>query len=789
MNDAIVGKQDHLLDYLTDAASRAERIRFNVAFLMESGARLISPCLEDAVSRGVGLEVLTGRYMSVTEPAAIYYLMDRLGNRLDIRFFSEPVRSFHPKAYIFDYGEEAEVFIGSSNLSRSALTFGLEWNYCFRKSQNPEAYEKFSAAFTDLFHNSTERIDHEVLKKYTAGWRKPYFVKVEQAIEHGQEDEAVYPRGAQIEALYELKNARREGVVKGLVIAATGVGKTYLAAFDSAGYRRVLFLAHREEILRQAETSFMEVSPRLKTGYFTGYQKEEGANVYFASVQTLSRQNHLHTFTPDFFDYIIVDEFHHAAADSYQAILDYFHPRFLLGLTATPFRMDNRDIFALCEDNVIYELYLKDAINRDLLAPFLYYGIYDAVDYDQVECRHGKYVLDDLERELSRKERADLVLEKYNLLAGTRTLGFCVSIKHAEYMADYFNEQGIPAACVHSGPVGSPHFLSRAEAVEALNNGDVKALFAVDIFNEGLDIPSLDTVMFLRPTESYVVFLQQLGRGLRKDQGKKHLVVLDFIGNYKRAHYVPALLAGENPMDPRKTGGKKAYELEYPESCQVHFDFQLLDLFERMARADPLKKRMMDVFYAIKDSLGRRPSRTDILNGSDIHPREFLKKGWLNYLHELEELELEEEEWLGTVVEEFLVFLEKTPMTKAYKVPTIRALLDGDELLHSVPLQRVGEYFRKFYVDTPLHQKDLSDRSNAGWESWNLSHFSQVARRNPVHFLSRGKFFHYDEINQVFSLDDSLKPFLGPMLASHVKDILEYRRVLYFKRRFKDEEL
>lgn len=448
--------------------------------------------------------------------------------------------------------------------------------------------------------------------------------------------------------------------------------------------------------------------------------------------------------------------------------------------------MDNQDIFALCEDNVIYELYLKDAINRDLLAPFLYYGIYDTADYDQVEYRNGKYVLDDLEKELSRKERADLVLEKYLLLAGNKSLGFCVSIKHAEYMADYFNEHGVSAACVHSGVVSSQYYFSRREGIEALDSGNIKILFAVDIFNEGVDIPSIDTVMFLRPTESYVVFLQQLGRGLRKDNGKKHLIVLDFIGNYKKAHYVPALLAGDNPIKSEKTYGKRANELEYPDSCQVHFDFQLLDLFEKMASTDPLKKRMLDVYYRIKESLGRRPSRVDILSGSDIHPREFLKNGWLNYLHELGELDPVEETWMGTVAEDFLKYLEKTGMAKAYKVPTIESMLEGGTLLHQVPLQRIGEYFREFYVNKPLHQKDFKDKSNKDWESWDLSKYTQLARKNPVHFLSRGKFFHYDEINKVFSLDDSIKPFVSPELAIHIKDILEYRRIFYFRRKFKE---
>jgi len=789
MSRAITGKDDHLLNYLAGAIDRAVGIRFNVAFLMESGTRLITPYLKEAADRGVTTRILTGRYMSITEPSALYYLKDCLGEQVDIRFYAEQVRSFHPKAYIFDYPDDGEIFIGSSNLSRSALTFGLEWNYSILRSNNPRAFDRFASSFEELFNQDARVVDHEVLKQYTAGWKKPRYIRIEQDVEAARaEDEGAVPRGAQIEALYELKNAREEGIDKGLVVAATGVGKTYLAAFDSDDFKRVLFLAHREEILRQAEQTFKAVSPATRTGFYTGENKDTEADAYFASVQTLSRKGHLENFSPDYFDYIVVDEFHHAAADSYLAVINYFKPDFLLGLTATPFRMDNRDIFALCDDNVIYEIYLKDAINRDLLCPFKYYGIYDQTDYDRVEYRQGRYVVEDLERELSRQERADLVMEKYRLLAGKKALGFCVSISHSEYMARYFSENGVPSACVHSGAgAGSKHFLNRTEAVSALEEGKIKVVFSVDIFNEGVDVPSIDTVMFLRPTESFVVFLQQLGRGLRKEFGKASLTVLDFIGNYKRAHYIPALLAGENPTYPDKTIGKNAVELEYPEFCQVHFDFQLLDLFEKMARSDPLKKRMAADYYRLKENLGRRPARVDILSGSDIQPREFMKKGWLEFLNNLGELTEIEEDWLGSAAEEFLKYLEKTAMTKAYKVPTIGALLDGDSLQERVPMKIVGENFRRFYLESTLHQKDLRDKSNKGWETWEQEKFTELARKNPVHFLSKSRFFNYDEVNRVFYLSDELKPYLGAELAGHVSDILEFRRINYFRRRFKEE--
>ncbi|GAW90946.1 DEAD/DEAH box helicase family protein [Calderihabitans maritimus] len=789
MSNAIVGRDDHLISYLNSAIKRAKKIRFNVAFLMESGAKLIASQLQEAANRGVEIKILTGRYMSITEPSAIYYLMYKLGDKLDIRFFADNLRSFHPKAYIFDYEQEAEVFVGSSNLSLPALTWGIEWNYRLLKSKNPEDYYKFSNTFNDLFYNHSEKITPEVLKKYTVNWRKPAFVKVEQSLEKEQleEPDSIKPRGAQIEALYELKKAREEGVTKGLVIAATGVGKTFLAAFDSLKFNRVLYVAHREEILKQAEKTFKMVRPNAKTGFFSGTRKDKGADIYFATIQTLTKINNLETFKRNFFDYIVVDEFHHAAADSYINVLKYFRPRFLLGLTATPYRTDNRDIYALCEDNVIYEIYLKDAINRDLLVPFRYYGIYDATDYSKVEYRNGRYVIDDLEKQLSRKERADLILAKYKKFAQKRTIGFCASINHAEYMAQYFSQNGIPSVAVHSGVRGNQYVMDRTEAIRAIEAGRIKVIFAVDIFNEGVDIPSIDTVMFLRPTESFVVFLQQLGRGLRKYKGKEYLTVLDFIGNYKRAHYIPALLAGENPMASKTGRGRKPADYDFPDNCQVQFDFKVLDLFEEMAKADPLRKRMKNDFYRLKESLGRRPTRVDIYEGSDIPIREFLRKGWIRFLKDIGELYPSEEQWLDTPAEEFLRYVEKTAMTKSYKIPTIGALIEGEHILKEVPLSKVGQKFMTFYKHNPLHQKDLNDKSNKDWWTWDVEKFTKLARKNPIHFLSKGRFFNYDEINKVFFLSSEIEPYLSPDLARHVKDILEYRRIDYFRKRFKED--
>lgn len=777
MLNALTGPKDYLLDYLLRNIEKAENIRFNVSFLMETGIKAILPALKEASEKGTPIKILTTRYMGITEPAAIYLLLDQLGEQVDIRFYADNHRSFHPKAYIFDYLDDGEIFVGSSNLSLSALTLGVEWNLRLTKSQSFDDYHKFSKTFDQLFNEESIPVTEKILREYASSWKQTAHIDEPQ--------DYLSPRGAQIEALYELKKARNEGVHKGLVIAATGIGKTYLAAFDSRSYRRILFLAHREEILKQAQASFKNVRPDASTGMYSGKGKDESADIYFATVQTLSREDNLYKFRPTYFDYIIVDEFHHAAADSYRTILKHFTPEFLLGLTATPYRMDNRDIFALCEDNVIYELYLKDAINRNLLIPFKYYGIYDEIDYDNITYRNGKYLVPDLENNLANNKRASLILEKYQLLAKQRTLAFCVSIKHAEFMAEYFSLKGIPSVAVHSGNQNNPYTMYRETAIKSLVKGDIKVIFAVDIFNEGVDIPSIDTVMFLRPTESYVVFLQQLGRGLRKDIAKEYLTVLDFIGNYKRAHYIPALLAGDNPMNPKRTNH---LDISYPDNCQVQYDFKLLDLFKEMAKRDPMPKRMQEEYYRLQEELQRRPTRVDIYEGSDIPIKEFINKGWLKFLASHNQLTNLEITWLNTPVEEFLKYLEKTSMSKAYKLPTIATLIEDQTTNKEVSLEKIGEKFMLFYTQTPLHQKDLKDESNKDWRNWTTIQFTNLARRNPVNFLSKSKFFNYDEINQIFSISDELVPYLSPELTEHILDILEYRRLKYFRHKFREED-
>lgn len=536
--EAITGgenKNRFLLYQLKYSMMNADRIDIIVSFLMESGVRMLLKDLQRALERGTRIRILTGNYLGITQPGALYLIKDALGDQIDLRFYKEKERSFHPKAYIFHKKGFGEIYIGSSNVSRSALTSGIEWNYHFDVFRDKDNFNRFFENFEDLFYNHSIVIDDEVLKQYSKEWKKPALQKdldrYDNVSKDSRDTEAqmlFQPRGAQIEALYALKNSRREGADKGLVYAATGVGKTYLAAFDSAGFEKVLFVAHREEILRQAAKSFQNVRHSQDYGFFTGKEKTVGKSVIFASVATLGRQAYLHDryFAEDYFDYIVIDEFHHAVTEQYKRIMAYFKPKFLLGLTATPERMDGRSIYELCDYNVPYQISLQDAVNKGMLVPFHYYGVYDeTVDYSGIRKVKGKYDEEELTRELLVNKRYALIYKHYMKYRSQKALGFCCSRKHAEEMAKEFCLCDIPAVAVYSNSDGG-YSEDRSVALRKLEHGEIKVIFSVDMFNGGLDISDIDMVMFLRPTESPVVFLQQLGRGLRKSRGKDFLNVL-----------------------------------------------------------------------------------------------------------------------------------------------------------------------------------------------------------------------------------------------------------------------
>ena len=828
--NCVTGDSDHLYERLKVSLSRATKVDISVAFLMESGVRLLVQDFKEAVARGAVLRILCGNYLHITQPHALYLLKDSLGDKVDLRFYNVAHKSFHPKAYIFEHEDGGEIFIGSSNISRSALTDGIEWNYRICAKTSPEDYFYFKQTFEDLFLNHSLIVDDYELRRYSKSWKKPkLFVDLEQltgATEKHRETRVAgiqqeylsdtvdgetqqgkiikYPRplGPQIEALYELKQSRLEGWGKGLVVAATGVGKTFLAAFDSQGFEKVLFIAHREEILSQAERTFQCVRPEATTGFFSGKQKDKNCDVLFATVQTIGRQEYLHegNFLKDQFDYLVIDEFHHAVADSYKNILEYFTPKFLLGLTATPERLDNKDVFALCDYNVVYEARLKEAINKGWLVPFRYYGIYDETDYSGLDYRHGKYNEQQLEQVLKVNRRADLILQNYLKYNSRRALGFCVSRSHAVFMAQYFAERGIKACAVISGTVstddpGASYVLNRREAIKKLKNAEINVVFSVDIFNEGLDVPEVDMVMFLRPTESPTVFLQQLGRGLRKKGNKKYVNVLDFIGNYKKANLIPFFLTGNGQYGEKRVKGKTDMpsEEEYPEDCIVNFDFRLINLFKKMSEEQKeFIDRVQDEYYRIKEYLGERPLRLAMYTylAENIYLTLRTKKDtnifrdYLSFLEKMGELSEAEQALLGTKAHEFLKMLENTAMTKMYKLPIFLAFYNQGQMKLAIDEADIYKSFKKFYSCGSNAVDMLKDKSTRNYKEWGKKEYVSLAHRNPIRFLLQSSSDFFFKQDNHFCLVPALEEYINnAVFIQHFKDIIDYRTRRFYKER------
>ena len=803
--DAMTGdknRRDQLYYQLVLSMEKATQIDIIVSFLMESGVRMLLKELGRALDRGVRIRILTGNYLGITQPQALYLIKHELKDRVDLRFYNERERSFHPKSYIFHYDDYSEIYIGSSNISRSALTSGIEWNYRFSNLSDRTNFEKFYLTFEDLFYNHSVLLDEERLKEYSENWHRPAASKDLDRYDESEEDSeckviSFYePRGAQIEALCALDNSRAEGADKALVLAATGVGKTAIAAFDSKDYDKVLFVAHREEILKQAARTFESVRESKEYGFFNGDEKCSDKPVIFASVATLGNSRYLNGeyFKPDYFQYLVVDEIHHGVTDQYRRIVEYFKPEFMLGLTATPERMDGRSIYEIFDYNVAYEIPIREAINRGELVPFRYYGIYDdTADYEGLRLIRGHFDENELNnRYLHNELRYDLIYKHYCKYGSLRALGFCCSRAHAEDMARAFSERGIPSVAVYSNADGA-YSRDRQDAIRMLKNGEIRVVFSVDMFNEGVDITSVDMVMFLRPTESPVVFLQQLGRGLRRDRGKEYLNVLDFIGNYEKAGNVRYYLSGGKRGKTSDNGFVSSDML--PDDCIVDFDIRLIDLFREMDRKQlRLKERICNEYFEVKEKVSHRPSRMDLFTYMDEdvyqlairNSKENPFHGYLDFLNNIGELTEQEKLLYDGIGREFLHVVETTAMTRVYKMPVLLAFYNHGEILTEISENGLLEAWKEFF-GSGTNWKDFD--KNMTYDEYcsitDKEHIQKIIQM-PVHFLLKsGEGFFVKRAGSALALCDELKGVVrDECFGMHFKDAIEYRAMDYYKRRY-----
>lgn len=802
--DVMTGGRDkrmYLYNQLVNSLKKADSVDIIVSFLMESGVKLLLKDLEGALNRGAKIRILTGNYLGITQPSALYLIKKKLGNRVDLRLYNEKNRSFHPKSYIFHYRNYSEIYIGSSNISKSALTSGIEWNYRFNSKNDEKNYVKFFDTFEDLFENHSIIVDDEELRRYSKNWHRP---AVSKDLDRYDSDEEVHdskvrnilePRGAQIEALCALEDTRAEGAAKALVVAATGIGKTYLAAFDSINYKRILFVAHKEEILRQAARSFGNVRKTDNYGFFNGNEKCTDKSIIFASVSTLGKSEYLNSnyFKPDDFDYVVVDEFHHAVNSQYEKIVAYFKPKFLLGLTATPERLDGKNIYEICDYNVPYEISLKEAINKGMLVPFHYYGIYDDTDYSGLHIVRGKYDEKELnETYIGNVHRHDMIYKYYCKYGSKRALGFCCSREHAEEMASEFCKRGIPSVAVYSNANGK-HSEDREVAINKLLKGEIKVIFSVDMFNEGVDIPSVDMVLFLRPTESPVVFLQQLGRGLRKSKGKEYLNVLDFIGNYEKAGRVRFMLAGKTTQEEKNHNFSSV--LDIPDDCLIDFDMKLIDLFNEIDKKQlKLKDQIEKEYLKVKEKLGRSPSRIELFTYMDDdvyqmalkHANDNPFKRYLQFRKNQNDLTEKEEKLYQGIGREFINLLENTNMSKVYKMPVLMAFFNNGNIRMEINEKQLLTSWKEFF-ETGTNWKDLDkDISLEKYKKISDKEHLKKIIQMPVHYLQKsGKGFFVEKEGFVLALRDDMAGVIeNKAFIDHMKDVIDYRVMDYYQRRY-----
>jgi superfamily II DNA or RNA helicase/diadenosine tetraphosphate (Ap4A) HIT family hydrolase len=724
------GEFDPLLPHLKAMIDGSKQADFSVAFIKQSGVELLRGHMQDLLNRQGRVRIITGDYLDGTEPEALEDLLE-LGPSLELYVVEcTPGMSFHPKAYLFHTtshsatshsatshsatshsatshsatshsatGHSAtshsatghSAYIGSSNLSRMALQTGIEWNYRVDQSVHGAGFSAMADAFEQLLQDPrTKRIDAQWIDRYRARRREPLQIRFE--LDSDPSDPVPDPHAIQREALTALAQTRLDGNRAGLVVLATGLGKTYLAAFDAASktqagayqFPRVLFVAHRDEILHQSMRTFRKIRPESHCGRYQASHSDaqlDRIQMLFASIQTLGRVEHLKRFAPDAFDYIVVDEFHHAAASTYRRLLDHFQPKFLLGLTATPERTDGGDLLGLCQENLVYRCDLIRGIDEELLSPFEYFGVPDEVDYSNIPWRSRRFDEAALTTAVSTHARAQNALEQLRRVGAKRTLGFCCSQQHADFMAEYFRGAGLRVASVHSGSESDP----RSRSLEALGQGDLDIVFAVDMFNEGLDIPSIDTVLMLRPTESSILWLQQFGRGLRKSPDKPCLKVVDYIGNHRtflvklRSMLQPLLRVGESDSEIRR--GLQILqqgEAQLPAGCSVTYDLATIDLIEQVLRPASRTEAMNAFYRDFEERHDQRPTALESYHAG-YNPRALRAThgSWYGYVAAMGGLQAEDRAaWEHQRA--FFEWVEITAMNKSYKMLVLLSLLQSD---------------------------------------------------------------------------------------------------------------
>lgn len=612
----------------------------SVAFITTGGVAVIINKLKELEKREIKGKILASQYLNFTQPEAL----KRLSKFKNIELRITTNGNAHNKGYIFKNKNHFNLIIGSSNLTDNALSKNKEWNIKVSALDQSGLVEKVMREFDSDFEKGTP-VTAEYILSYEAIYQKQLLSNQKYQQENSLTSQPnIKPNSMQVEALENLVNLRTEGKNKALIISATGTGKTYLAAFDSKAFnpRKLLFVVHRLTIAKDALNTFRNIFGSNKSmGIYSGNQRDLDCDFIFATIQTISKTNHLNKFSKDYFDYIIIDETHRSSAESYLRLIEYFKPKFLLGMTATPERTDGNDIFQLFDHNIAYEIRLSRAMEEEMLSSFHYFGVSDlSIDDNEIE-RKSDF------RYLIACERVDRIIEHARFYGSdngiTRGLIFCSRKKEAIELSKLFNLKGLKTKAL----TGDNSEEERASVIEKLEtdnlNNKLDYIFTVDIFNEGIDIPKVNQIIMLRPTDSAIIFIQQLGRGLRKADGKGYLTVIDFIGNYENNYMIPIALYGDKSYNKdtlRKliTEGSRLI----PGASTINFDeitkekvFQSIDSANMQLLVD-LKKD----YNLLKFKLGKIPMMMDFIEHGSRDPYLFVdySNSYYNFVLKVDQL-------------------------------------------------------------------------------------------------------------------------------------------------------
>ena len=588
----------------------------SVAFVTQAGLCFLKTHFADLAKKGIRGRLITSNYLAFNNPDVFRSLLEI--KNIDVRILEQ--EGFHIKGYLFKQADYHSMIIGSSNLTANALKKNIEWNVRLTSLENGELLIDAKRELEKMWHDATT-LTAQWVDDYSKVWSATSKEIVQTKVE---EDQAVYsiirPNSMQQVALENLTKLRDEGRRKGLVISATGTGKTYLSAFDvrNAEPTRMLFIVHREQILKSARDTFKKVlgGPDEDFGILSGNSKDISAKYLFATIQTISMQATLDSFLPDAFDYILIDEVHKAGASSYHEVINHFKPNFLLGMTATPERTDDFNIFELFDYNIAYEIRLQEALEEDLLCPFHYFGVTDYENNGAVIEEGTRF------NNLVAEDRVKFIIEKIKYYGVSqhkiKGLVFCSSKEEASTLSDMFNIRGFHTAYL-SGDDTIEH---RESVITDLEKGDLAYIFTVDVFNEGIDIPSVNQIIMLRQTKSSIIFIQQLGRGLRKHQSKEYVTVIDFIGNYKNNYMIPIALSGDVSQN-KDSIRRDTFETNYISGISsINFEaiakeriFKSIDA----AKLDSMRS-IRSSYIKLKNRLNRIPLLSDFFEQKSLDP-------------------------------------------------------------------------------------------------------------------------------------------------------------------------